>query len=110
MDPIRIIEMIVTAGGILLGYHGARTLNKANKESVGIKTFQDLVKQVNELSAEVQVLRNENGIALSQSRILWAYVYELIDVLKFHKLPIPEPPIQLETDPKLRAIIKGAKR
>lgn len=107
---ITALAMIAVA---LLGFHGGRTLSKAQRNAVDIKSLIDLSVRVEQLNIKLQdtmnsqaELRNEVDDFEDKNRILWQYVYALIESHNTHGIPIPPPPDELKADPKLIELIK----
>jgi hypothetical protein len=114
MNPTlkEILEILALLGIPILTFHAGRNqaranANKTNRETevVSLKAFQDLVKQVNELTSEQSKLHEAHNILLSSNRALWSYVYALIDFIKDKKLVPPTPPAELDTDPRLARLL-----
>jgi len=113
MEPTIIVAIIGAAVG-LLTYHGSRAINKANKNMIEADTLGKLSLQIIELQGKYSALHTDqlklkNDIEKidDKNRVLWQYVYALIEQLKKKKLTPIKPPIELESDPRLMKLLKA---
>jgi glutamine synthetase type III len=100
----------------VIAYLGGLATSKANATAVNVKTFQDLVNQVQALSkdlqkarddasAEIDKVRDELSSLETKNRVLWQYVYAMIEHMGRNDVdPLP-PPEELKSDPKLMKMI-----
>jgi hypothetical protein len=100
---ISAIAIIVVA---LISFHGGRSLSKAQKNAVDVETLFKLSKEVQILNDDLLKLKNEVERFEDKNRVLWQYVYTLIENFHSNDLTPPNPPIGLESDPKLLKLIK----
>lgn len=105
------LAMIAVA---LVSFHSGRALSKSQRNAVDIKSLIDLSVQVTQLQTKLQdtsnammELRNEVDDFEDKNRVLWQYVYALLESHNKNGIPIPPPPADLKTDPKLVELIKG---
>ena len=108
MDNVTgIIIAIITAG---FTFAAGRLTSKANANAVSIDTYQKQVTKIEDLITKVGGLTERlNKMERNQSA-LWSYVYILIDYIKDIGHTPPEPPSDLETDPKLIRLLQKASR
>lgn len=91
-------------GGLIV-YLAQKKVNLANADSLNVDTFRKLMQDVTALSTKVNDLDRKNAALERKNTALWQYVYSLLDhICKCGEIP-PEPPSELESDPKLMAII-----
>lgn len=77
----------------------------ADTTAVNVDTFRDLVQDVTKLKEENVSIQNQITDMSKKNSALWSYVYALLDFIRHKKFIPPDPPIELETDPKLMKII-----
>jgi glutamine synthetase type III len=104
---------VVTA---IIAYIGGLATSKANANAINIKTFQDLVTQVQALSIDLKKAREESSLEIEKVRddldklerkniYLWQYVYALLEHLGRNEISPLNPPKELESDAKLMKLI-----
>lgn len=90
-DWIPVVIAIITGG---ITYAAGRLTNRANANAVDVKTFQELVDRVSKMSDDMILIKSSNTA-------LWSYVYDLIEfIISKGHIP-PQPPSELDTNPKL---------
>lgn len=103
--PQIVATIIVFIGGMATAKARASADN-AQATAVNVDTFQKLIKQVQDLTKEVGDVRDEVADIKDKNRVLWQYVYGMIEHMRRHKVkPLP-PPRELESDPVLMKLIK----
>ena len=112
MEATIIVALIGAALG-LLTFHGSRAINKANKNLMDADTLGKLATQIIDLQGKYSTLHSEQLTLKNQveklddkNRVLWQYVYALIEQLKKKKLTPVKPPVELESDPQLMKLLK----
>lgn len=107
---IAILATVVLPLGI---FHGSRAVTKAQKNMIEADTLGKLSSQIidlqgkyNDLHKEQLSLRNQIEKLDDKNRILWQYVYALIEQIKKKKMTPIAPPIELESDPQLIKLLK----
>ncbi len=108
--------LIFTLGTIvvaLISFYSSRTLGKAQKNLLDVDTLGKLTKQILDLQTEQNRLYKEQAKQQNQieafedtNRILWSYCIELVEFVKAKGHTPPEPPAELETNPKLMKILR----
>jgi cell division protein FtsB len=78
----------------------ADTLGKLSSQII------DLQGKYNTLHTEQLSLKNQIEKLDDKNRVLWQYVYALIEQLKKKKLTPIKPPTELESDPQLMKLLK----
>jgi hypothetical protein len=113
MEPTILVAIIGAAVG-LLTFHGSRAINKANKNMIEADTLGKLSSQIIDLQGKYNALHSDqiklkNDIEKidDKNRVLWQYVYALIEQIKKKKLTPIKPPIELESDPRLMKLLRG---
>lgn len=104
MTPENIIGLVSAASVIvvaLISYFGGRSQRVATHADIVIK----LTDQVNELSIGMSELRVKLDTVVHTNKVLWQYIYALVEQLKAHGLTPIDPPSELETDPRLMALV-----
>jgi cell division protein FtsB len=108
-----IIVALIGAAVALLSFHGGRAVNKAQKNMIEAETLGKLSTQIIDLQGKYNTLHNEQLSLRNQleklddkNRILWQYVYTLIEQIKKKKLTPVTPPAELESDPQLIKLLK----
>lgn len=91
----------------VLTFLAGRATSKANANAVDVETFQKLVAKVENQTETLYKLRDDLMLVKSSNRALWEYVYELIDFIKSKGHIPPNPPEDLDTNPKLIKLLKG---
>ncbi len=97
----------------LITYLSSRVLNKAQRNLIDVDTLGKLTKQILDLQTEQNRLYKEQAKQQNQieafedtNRILWSYCIELVEFVKAKGHTPPEPPAELETNPKLMKILR----
>jgi hypothetical protein len=104
----------------IISFIGGLATSRANASAVNVKTFQDLIAQVQALSTDLKIARQEASDEIEKvrdeldrlddkNRVLWQYVYALIEQVSRHEHPL-KPPKELESDPKLMKMIQEFER
>lgn len=89
-----VLQFLGVLAGALLIFFGNRFVNRANANAVDVKTFQELVDKVGHISDDLLLVKSSNTA-------LWSYVYDLIEfIISKGHIP-PQPPAELDTNPKL---------
>ena len=104
MDNIGAIVAFIVA---VLTFVAGRATSKANANAVDIDTFHKLVERVENQSLSLIKIREDLLVVKSSNRALWEYVYELIDFIKSKGHVPPNPPEDLDTNPKLVKLLRG---
>ena len=115
--PDNIIDALIGAGAIvtvaLITLYGSRILNKAQKNLIDVDVLGRLTGQILTLQNEQTRLHTEQAELQNQieafedtNRILWSYCIELVEFVKAKGHTPPEPPAELETNPKLMKILR----
>ena len=94
------IAIITAISALVLGLFQARK-TKAEGNAVDISSFRSLVQDVTRLKAENVAIQEKISALDSKNRALWQYVYMLIEFIKDNGMTPPEPPVELQSDPKL---------
>jgi hypothetical protein len=109
-----IIVALIGAGVGLLTFHGSRALNKANKNMIEAETLGklsglivDLQGKYNSLHSDHLAIKNQIEKLGDTNRVLWQYVYALIEQIRAHKIIPIKPPAEIESDPMLIKLLKG---
>jgi hypothetical protein len=108
-----IIVALIGAAVGLLTFHGSRTINKANKNMIEAETLGklsgliiDLQGKYNALHTDQLALKNQIEKLGDTNRVLWQYVYALIEQIRAHKITPVKPPTEIESDPLLIKLLK----
>ena len=116
MDVISdaIIVAIIGAAVGLLTFHGSRSINKANKNMIEAETLGKLTNQIIDLQGKYNTLYTDQLSLKNQieklgdtNRVLWQYVYALIEQIHAHKITPVKPPAEIESDPLLIKLLKA---
>lgn len=91
----------------ILTFVAGRATSKANANAVDVETFHKLVGRVDTQSEMLIKVREDLLLVKSSNRALWEYVYELIDFIKSKGHIPPQPPQDLDTNPKLIKLLGG---
>ena len=86
-----IIVAVITGG---FTFFAGRMTNRANANAVDVGTFNGLVDRVQKLSDDLILIKSSNTA-------LWSYVYDLIEFIISKGHTPPQPPSELDTNPKL---------
>jgi vesicle coat complex subunit len=111
-------EWVPTIIAAVISFIGGLATSRANATAINIKTFQDLVTQVQALSIDLKKAREESSLEIEnvrdeldrlddKNRALWQYVYALIEAFGRGDKEPPRPPKELESDPKLMKILNA---
>ena len=114
-------DAIIGAGAIvivaLITLYGSRLLNRAQKNWIDVDVLGRLTAQILSLQNEQTRLHGEHAKLQNQieafedtNRILWSYCIELVEFVKSKGHTPPEPPAELETNPKLMKILNKNKK
>jgi glutamine synthetase type III len=109
-------EWLPTIIAAVISFLGGLATSRANATAINIKTFQDLVTQVQALSIDLQKAREESSLEIEKVRddldklerkniYLWQYVYALLEHLGRHDVVPLNPPKELESDAKLMKLL-----
>lgn len=98
MSDALIGGLFLIAAGILTVI-ADRNLKRANSDSINSETIRKLMTDVQKLSEDMLVVKTSN-------RALWSYVYELLDFIKDRGLVPPQPPTELDTNPRLKKLFE----
>lgn len=74
----------------------------AEGDSINTDTIRRLMSDVQKLSEDMLIVKSSN-------RALWSYVYELLDFIKDKGLIPPQPPSELDTNPRLKKLLETQK-
>ena len=109
-----IIVALIGAGVGLLTFHGSRAINKANKNMIEAETLGklsglivDLQGKYNALHSDQLAIKNQIEKLGDTNRVLWQYVYALIEQIHAHKIIPIKPPAEIESDPLLIKLLKA---
>ena len=109
-----IIVALIGAAVALLSFHGGRAVSKAQKNMIEADTLGKLSSQIIDLQGKYNTLHTEQLSLKNQveklddkNRILWQYVYALLEQIKKKKLTPIKPPVELESDPRLMKLLKA---
>ena len=103
------IAVITVVGSIivaLIAFHAGRGVAKSQKNALDVETLIKLSTRVQDMSDELLKMKNQVEKFEDKNRVLWQYVYALIENMQSHDLTPPEPPAELETDPVLVKLLK----
>jgi peptidoglycan hydrolase CwlO-like protein len=101
-----VIIALITAGATiaasLIAFHAGR----AGRVAQNADTLIDLQNQTQKFSNELIEVKKQLDSFNHKNSVLWKYVYALVEQLRTNDIvPVP-PPSELETDPKLIALIR----
>ena len=100
------LSPILAFVGVVLSFLGGWATSRANTNAINVKTFQELVNQVQDISDELVKVKSNMSAMDGKNRVLWQYVYALIENSLGHKVVPPDPPKELESDPRLMKILE----
>jgi len=103
---VSIIGAAAVVIGALLSFHAGRLMNKSQAFAINTDTLLKLSDKVQKLSQEILDIRNELDDVQDKNRVLWTYLYQVLDVMKKRGVRPPRPPADLENDEKLMELIK----
>jgi len=103
---ITVIGAIIVA---LLSFHGGRALTKSQKNVVDIDALVKLSAEVQRLNDNLIKVKNQVEKYEDKNRILWQYVYQLIENNHRFDMQSPRPPVELESDPVLIKLLSKKK-
>lgn len=115
------IDSIIGATAIvvvaLITFYGSRLLNRAQKNLIDVDVLGKLTSQIlalqneqNRMHIEHAKLQNQVEAFEDTNRILWSYCIELVEFVKSRGHTPPEPPAELETNPRLMKILNKNKK
>lgn len=110
-----LIGAIATIIVAVIALWGSRFTSRSNSNAVDVDTLRKLIadveaqhKEILKLQNEVEEIRDLFKKLEDKTRVMWQYIYALIDFIKKHVpgFPPPMPPKDLESDPKLMELLK----
>lgn len=100
-----IVTFVTALSALVLGIMQFRK-GRAEVNALDITTFRGLVEDIKKLKTENVNVQSQIADLNKKYSALWAYVYALLDFIRQHKLIPPDPPMELETDPKIMKMIE----
>jgi outer membrane murein-binding lipoprotein Lpp len=100
----------------IISFIGGLATSRANASAVDIRTFRELVAEVQALSSDLRKVKKDAGEEMEKvhdeieklddkNRVLWQYVYSLIEHMGRNNVDPLQPPRELESDPKLMKML-----
>lgn len=100
----------------IISFIGGLATSRANASAVDVKTFRDLVEQVQALSDDLRKVKKDASDEIGKMRdefdkledknsVLWQYVYAMIEYMGKQGVEPLQPPKELESDPKLMKML-----
>ena len=109
MNLQEIVSLVMAGSALILGIMQLRK-GRAETNALDVTTFRGLVEDIRKLKSENVEVQNAIADLNKKYSALWAYVYALLDFIRQHGLIPPDPPMELETDPKIMNMIKAIKK
>lgn len=100
-----VVTFLTALSALILGIMQFRK-GRAEITALDVTTFRGLVEDIKKLKRENVGVQSKIADLNKKYSALWAYVYALLDFIKQHGLVPPDPPMELETDPKIMKMIK----
>jgi len=108
MNEAVIVAIIAGAVAIIsasISFWAGRAVNKAQSFSINVDTLMKLTDKVESLSQDIIDIRNELDDVKDKNRMLWAYIYQLLDIMKQKRIKPPQPPEGLKDDDRMTALL-----
>ena len=85
----------------VISFLAGRRLSIANANAVDVKSLIDLSSRVEELGKRQLELEQSVLKLESKTRVMWQYIYALVEHIRKHKIRPLTPPAELKSDPVL---------
>jgi peptidoglycan hydrolase CwlO-like protein len=120
MDKLKeLLEVIALIGVPALTFFAGRATRKLNNAQARATETDSLTKlsdqilklqnQIDELRKDQETIKTEREKFEDKNRVLWQYVYALIEQIKNKKIKPIDPPVELQSDPVLMKLFKTKK-